>query len=153
MHRPDEYAAYHNPDGLNAQIYNRCVGTRYCSNNCPYKVRRFNWFDHEKPEPLHLITNPDIYVRGRGVMEKCTFCIQRIRTAKEAAKDDGRLVKEGEITPACAQTCPADAIVFGNLVDPNSTIATLAKLGRAFRELEELNTQPAVTYLKEKKPP
>ena len=144
------YAAYHNPEGLNAQIYNRCVGTRYCSNNCPYKVRRFNWFDHPKPEPLNLMSNPDIYERSRGIMEKCSFCIQRIRVAKDSAKDEGRLVQDGEATPACAQTCPADAIVFGNILDPESKVAKMAKSDKAYRELEFFNTKPAVSYLKKK---
>jgi len=145
------YAAYHNPEGLNAQIYNRCVGTRYCSNNCPYKVRRFNWFDHPKPEPLTLMSNPDIFERSRGIMEKCSFCIQRIRAAKDSAKDEGRLVQDGEVTPACAQTCPADAIVFGNILDPESEVAKMAKSDKAYRELEFFNTKPAVSYLKKNK--
>ncbi len=145
------YAAYHNPEGLNAQIYNRCVGTRYCANNCPFKVRRFNWFDHVKPEPLKFIENPGVSVRSRGIMEKCSFCVQRIRAAKDQAKDEGRLVQDGEITPACAQTCPTNAIVFGNILDPESRVAIMTQSDRAFRELEELNTQPAVTYLYKKK--
>jgi Fe-S-cluster-containing dehydrogenase component/anaerobic selenocysteine-containing dehydrogenase len=142
------FAAYHTPEGLNAQIYNRCVGTRYCSNNCPYKVRRFNWFDYSRPEPVKLMFNPDVSVRGRGVMEKCTFCVQRIRAGKDHAKDEGRLVKDGEVVPACAQSCPSQAIVFGNLLDPGSRVAKMALNERSSRVLEELNTQPAVHYLK-----
>jgi len=144
------YASYHNPEGLNVQVYNRCVGTRYCSNNCPYKVRRFNWFDHVLPEPLDKMYNPDLSVRGRGIMEKCTFCIQRIRAAKDHAKDENRLVADGEITPACAQTCPTNAITFGNLKDENSRVYQLAHSDRAYRVLEELGTEPAVNYLRKK---
>jgi Fe-S-cluster-containing dehydrogenase component len=142
------YATYHNPEGLNVQVYNRCVGTRYCSNNCPYKVRRFNWQDHEWPAPLDMQLNPDVSVRGKGVMEKCTFCVQRIREGKDRAKDENRKVRDGEITPACAQTCPANAISFGDLKDPESRVARLAKDARHYRVLEDLNTEPAVTYLK-----
>ncbi len=141
------YAAYHNPEGLNAQVYNRCVGTRYCSNNCPYKVRRFNWFDHRLPEPLDKMYNPEVSVRERGVMEKCTFCIQRIRSAKDTARDEGRKVADGEVVPACAQTCPTNAIVFGNLLDKNSAVYKLAHSSRQYRVLEELGTEPAVHYL------
>ena len=112
------YAAYHTPDGLNGQIYNRCVGTRYCSNNCPYKVRYFNWFAYAKkafPEPLNLQLNPDVTVRARGVMEKCTMCVHRIRDAQNTARLEGRELKEGDVNTACAQACPSDAIVFGNM--------------------------------------
>jgi molybdopterin-containing oxidoreductase family iron-sulfur binding subunit len=142
------YAAYHTPDGLNAQVYNRCVGTRYCSNNCPYKVRVFNWFTMEWPEPLNWQLNPDVTVREKGVMEKCTMCVQRIREAQNVARVDQRAVRDGEITPACAQTCPGDAIVFGNMADPNSRVSRVAASGRGYRVLEHLNTQSAITYLK-----
>ena len=141
------YATYHNEEGLNVQVYNRCVGTRYCNNNCPYKARRFNWFDYDRPAPLNLLFNPEVSRRPKGVMEKCTFCIQRIRAAKDLAKDQARLVRDGEVTPACAQTCPAGAITFGNLLDPGSRVSALAHSGRAYRVLEELGTEPAVYYL------
>jgi molybdopterin-containing oxidoreductase family iron-sulfur binding subunit len=141
-------ATYHNPEGLNAQVYNRCVGTRYCANNCPYKVRRFNWIDHPLEEPLPKMTNPDLSRRPKGVMEKCTFCIQRIVAAKDKAKDEGRKVRDGEFTTACAQTCPAGAITFGNLMDPASAVSRMAASPRAYRVLESLGTRPAVYYLK-----
>jgi molybdopterin-containing oxidoreductase family iron-sulfur binding subunit len=145
------YAAYHNPEGLNVQVYNRCVGTRYCANNCPYKVRRFNWFDYRLEAPLDKMYNPSISVRDRGIMEKCTFCIQRIRSAKDKAKDENRLVADGEVTPACAQTCPTDAITFGNLDDKNSRVYQLAHSERAYYALEELGTKPAISYLRKKR--
>jgi molybdopterin-containing oxidoreductase family iron-sulfur binding subunit len=143
------YATYHNPEGLNVQVYNRCVGTRYCSNNCPYKVRRFEWYDYDYPYPLNLQLNPDVTVREKGVMEKCTFCVQRIMAARSDAAAEGRDVADGEFTTACAQTCPANAIVFGNLRDPESRVSRLARDGRAYHVLGELNTRPAVTYLKD----
>ncbi len=141
------YATYHTGEGLNAQVYNRCVGTRYCSNNCPYKVRVFNWRDPEFPAPLNLQLNPDVTVRSKGVMEKCTFCVQRIRYAENLARDEGRPVADGEIVPACAQTCPGQAIVFGDAHDPASRVSVLARDGRGYAVLDELNTQPAITYL------
>jgi Fe-S-cluster-containing dehydrogenase component len=141
------YATYHTPEGLNAQVYNRCVGTRYCSNNCPYKVRTFNWRDARFERPLDMQLNPDVTVRSRGVMEKCTFCIQRIRYGEGRARDEGRPLRDGEIVPACAQTCPARAIAFGDLNDPASRVSRLGKDRRAFGALADLGTLPAITYL------
>jgi len=140
------YAAYHNPEGLNVQVYNRCIGTRYCSNNCPYKVRRFNWWDHAVEAPLERMHNPDIFVRGRGVMEKCTFCVQRIAEAKDRAKDEGRAVRDGEVVPACAQSCPTRAIVFGDLDDRSSRVAAIVGGEGGWRVFEELGTEPSVHY-------
>jgi anaerobic selenocysteine-containing dehydrogenase/Fe-S-cluster-containing dehydrogenase component len=142
------YATYHNEEGMNAMVYNRCVGTRYCSNNCSYKVRRFNWFQYEWPELLDWQVNPDVTKRTVGVMEKCTFCVQRIVEAKDVAKDLGRLVEDGEIKPACVQTCPTQALTFGNLKDPKSKVSLAAKNERAYKVLDHhLNTQPSVSYL------
>ena len=142
------YGTYHSEDGLNTMVYNRCVGTRYCSNNCSYKVRRFNWFNYEWPEPLNWQLNPDVTVRSVGVMEKCSFCIQRIREGQNNAKNEGRAVQEGEIKPACASSCPTNAIKFGNLLDEKSEVAKDAQSKRGYKILDvELNTQPAITYL------
>jgi molybdopterin-containing oxidoreductase family iron-sulfur binding subunit len=144
------YATYHSDEGLNTMVYNRCVGTRYCGNNCSYKVRRFNWFDYAWPEPLNWQLNPDVTVRTTGVMEKCTFCIQRIREGENTAKNEGREVADGEIQPACASSCPADAIKFGNLKDTHSEVYANSQSARGYKVLDfELNTQPAVTYLAE----
>ena len=141
-------ATVHSSEGLNIQVYNRCVGTRYCSNNCPYKVRRFNWFDYSKiKEPsLRLALSPDVTVRSKGVMEKCTFCIQRIRDGKERAKALGIHAGGNDIKTACQQTCPTDAIVFGDLNDPKSKVAQLAANQRGYHALAELNTRPRITY-------
>ncbi len=145
------YATYHNPEGLNGMIYNRCVGTRYCSNNCSYSVRKFNWFQYKFPEPLNWQLNPDVTVRSMGVMEKCTFCVQRINFAKDQAKDKGRDVLDGEVQVACAQACGSDAIVFGNLKDPESKASKLSKDNRGYKVLHSLNTQSSITYLKKVK--
>jgi molybdopterin-containing oxidoreductase family iron-sulfur binding subunit len=145
------YATYHNAEGLNVQVYNRCVGTFYCANNCPYAVRFFNWFAPEWPEPLALQHNPDVAVRAGGVMEKCTFCIQRIKRAKQGAARDHRPLADGDVQPACVQSCPAEAMVFGDLNDPESKVSRLARNGRATRLLDELGTKPKVFYLQKAK--
>ena len=150
------YATYHAPDGLNVQVYNRCVGTRYCSNNCPYKVRYFNWFGYGEedrkqyafPEPLHWQLNPDVTVRTKGVMEKCTFCVQRIREAETRAKTEGRELVANEFTTACAQACPSRAITFGDAADPKWAVTQAVEDRRAYHVFEELNTYTAVVYLK-----
>ncbi|HSQ39930.1 MAG TPA: 4Fe-4S dicluster domain-containing protein [Anaerolineales bacterium] len=140
---------------INLQVYNRCVGTRYCANNCPYQVRSFNWRDYQdnrlRPEITILANqfNPDVTVRRRGIMEKCTFCIQRIHTAQDKAKSEGREVEDGEFTTACAQACPASAITFGRLDHHESLASQLARSPRAEHHLEELGALPRVTYLKE----
>ncbi|HEX7699874.1 MAG TPA: 4Fe-4S dicluster domain-containing protein, partial [Kofleriaceae bacterium] len=144
-------ATYHSSEGLNAQVYTRCIGTRYCENNCPYDVRRFNFFDWRRDGRERLGLNPDVTVRQRGVTEKCTMCVQRIRTGEEQAKVEGRPLRDGEIVSACSATCPAQAITFGDLKDPASAISKLAASGRAYHLLEELNTQPGVVYLARKR--
>ena len=149
-------ATVHSSDGINQQVYNRCVGTRYCENNCPYKVRRFNWFEYARNDrfdfnmnsPLGaMVLNPDVAVRSRGVMEKCSLCVQRIQAGKLSAEQDGRPVADGDIKTACQQACPAEAIVFGDLSDPNSRVAALNRSQRRYRVLEELGTRPNVSYL------
>lgn len=159
-------ATYHTPDALNAQIYNRCIGSRYCANNCPYRLRVFNFYDYTLdtwPEPLNQQLNPDISVRSKGVMEKCTFCIQRIHAGKDKAKMENRPVRDGEVVTACQQTCPTQAIEFGDLLDPTSGVAKTWKRQqieqgtykqnkdnpslRGYRVFEELNVDPSVVYL------
>jgi molybdopterin-containing oxidoreductase family iron-sulfur binding subunit len=152
-------ATMHSSEGINQMAYNRCVGTRYCANNCPYKVRRFNWFAYANNDKFDynmnndlgkMVLNPDVVVRSRGVMEKCSFCVQRVQLGKLEAKRENRRPKDGEIVSACAQSCPTDAIIFGDMLDPESRIAqVLAKEEgeRAFHVLEEINVQPNVTYL------
>jgi MoCo/4Fe-4S cofactor protein with predicted Tat translocation signal len=140
-------ATAHSDEGTNDMIYNRCVGTRYCSNNCPYKVRRFNWFDYtDVVAPRHLALNPEVTVRNRGVMEKCTFCIHRIRSTKTQARLHDRKLKDGDIKTACQQSCPTGAIVFGDLNNPDSMVAKEFESPKAYALLEELNTRPAVRY-------
>jgi molybdopterin-containing oxidoreductase family iron-sulfur binding subunit len=152
-------ATMHSTEGINQMVYNRCVGTRYCANNCPYKVRRFNWFNYANNEKFDyqmnndlgkMVLNPDVTVRSRGVMEKCSFCVQRIQFGKLEAKKESRRPVDGEIVTACAQACPTNAIIFGDMLDQNSQISQILKREqgeRAFHVLEELNTQPNVTYL------
>jgi anaerobic selenocysteine-containing dehydrogenase/Fe-S-cluster-containing dehydrogenase component len=142
------FAAYRTEEGLNGQVYNRCVGTRYCGNNCPYHVRRFNWWNYEFPAPLEVQLNPDVTVRQLGVMEKCTMCIQRIVAGKDRARDEKRAVRDGDILTACQQTCPTNAITFGNLKDEGSAVSKQRHSPRAYHVLDELGTRPGVTYLR-----
>lgn len=149
-------ATPHSEEGLNQMVYNRCVGTKYCVNNCPYKVRRFNWFQYVKNEEFdfasnsdlgRMVLNPDVTVRSRGVVEKCSFCVQRIQEKKADAKVAGRKVEDGEIQPACVQGCPANALVFGDMNNPESKISKYMKNERNYHLLEELHTLPSVGYL------
>jgi anaerobic selenocysteine-containing dehydrogenase/Fe-S-cluster-containing dehydrogenase component len=142
------FAPHHDKEGLNNQIYNRCIGTRFCAQNCPYKVRRFNWFDWKWPPPLNLQLNPNVTVRSKGVMEKCSFCVQRIKAGHDRAKNEKRAIRDGEVIPACVQTCPTDALYFGNLMDPQSTVRKMIADPRVYQVMGYLNTKPAVFYLK-----
>jgi len=145
-------ATVHGSEGTNDMVYNRCVGTRYCSNNCPYKVRRFNWMEHwtgtEKAKaPRNLGLNPEVTVRARGVMEKCNFCASRVAEKKIKAKNQGRKLVDGEVKSACQETCPSDAIVFGDINNPESKVSKLIKDPRSYKILEYLNVGPSVSYL------
>ena len=141
-------ATVHSSEGLNQQVYNRCVGTRYCANNCPTKVRRFNWFDYQHGDVLErMVLNPDVVVRTRGVMEKCSMCVQRIEEGRALSNREGRKLVDGDIKTACQQSCPAEAIVFGDVNDRGSAVARLSASARGYRILEEINVKSQVTYL------
>lgn len=142
------YASYHNAEGLNAQIYNRCIGTRYCGNACPFEERFFNFTNPAWDKPLDLQLNPDVSVRSVGIMEKCTFCIQRIKAAEIKAEAEKRQLKDGEFSPACVQSCPTEALVFGDLDDPESKVSRLSSSNRGAKLFEDLGTKPSVTYLR-----
>ena len=146
------WATYHNHEGLNVQVYNRCIGTRFCANGCPYSVRYFNFWNPEWPEPLNNQLNPDVTVRTKGIIEKCTFCLQRINRARVTSKTEGREIADGEVQPACVQSCPTTALVFGDLNDPSTTASRLAESERRYTLLENFGTDPSVVYLKKVDP-
>jgi molybdopterin-containing oxidoreductase family iron-sulfur binding subunit len=142
-------ATYINPEGIVAQIYPRCIGCRYCANACPYAVKVFNWTRPDWPGPMVDMHNPDVSLRPRGVIEKCTFCHHRLQQARERVRAEGRELAADDYVPACVQTCPAEAMVFGDLDDPHSAVSALAATPRAFRWMnEELGTRPKVIYLR-----
>jgi Fe-S-cluster-containing dehydrogenase component len=151
-------ATTHSKEGLNQMTYNRCIGTRYCANNCPYKVRRFNWFNYQDykkfqnvnpaaDEMSRLVLNPDVTVRSRGVMEKCSFCVQRIQEGKLVAKKEGRKLIDGDVTTACAEACPADCISFGDWNDTESYVRGQSGDDRAYQALEEVGIEPNIWYM------
>jgi molybdopterin-containing oxidoreductase family iron-sulfur binding subunit len=142
-------ATYKNEEGIVGQIYPRCIGCRYCANNCPYTIKTFNWRNPNWPGKMSLGLNPDVSVREKGVVEKCTFCHQRLQHARERARVEGRELREGDYTPACVEACPAGAMVFGDLKNPHSQVSEFARSPRAMRLLEDLGTQPKVIYLME----
>ncbi len=141
------FATYHNAEGLNVQVYNRCVGTRYCANGCPYIVRFFNYWEPVWPESLRNHLNPDVTIRSRGIMEKCSFCVHRIRRGVRSAAREGRALDDGEIRTACQEACPTDALVFGDIKDPNSKVAKMKEDDRYYTLMPQLGTNPNVFYL------
>ena len=148
-------ATSHSAEGINEMTYNRCVGTRYCSNNCPYKVRRFNFYKYSdfKTESLKARRNPNVTVRERGVMEKCTYCVQRVNEVRIQAEIEGRPIKDGEVKTACQQACPTSAIIFGNINDQNSAVRKMKDTPLNYGLLEELGTRPRTTYMAKVKNP
>ncbi len=142
-------ATYKNEEGIVGQVYSRCIGCRYCANNCPYTVKTFNWRDPEWPGNMSRGLNPDVSVRPKGVVEKCTFCHHRLQEARERVRAEGRELREGDYVPACVDTCPARAMVFGDLKNPHSEVSKQARSPRAMRLLEDLGTEPKVIYLTE----
>ena len=141
------FATYHHTEGMNVQVYNRCVGTRYCGNGCPYNVRFFNYWEPTWPKSLRNQLNPDVTIRSRVIMEKCSFCVQRIRRVSQEAARDGRDLHDGDIQTACTEACPTDALVFGDFKDENSRVSIMKNDDRKYTLLDKLNTDPNVVYL------